>query len=166
MTTRRAKLLLWFTAATAVAASALTVGLAVGLPLADSTGAASTAAPVPTAPANNVPSLPDLAKIWSMNLGNDQIPVAPSAPAPIADSPDVHLFGTVVERGQSMAMVAGPNGTILFLRLGDIFQGMKLLSINTSSATFDAGGRSITAMIEKPPAPAAPKPLPADAEDK
>ena len=65
------------------------------------------------------------------------------------------MWGTIVEAGHSMAMVAGPGGKPMFLRVGDAVGGAKVVAITSDSVTFDSAGSSVVAPVEKlPPAPA------------
>ncbi|MGA2230835.1 MAG: hypothetical protein ABSH22_08040 [Tepidisphaeraceae bacterium] len=172
MTTRKATQLLWRTAVLVVAAGVLTIGLAAALPLdTPSVDTADAAAAPATSPSDSLdgslPALADFAKVWSIDLGHNVVeqppPSAADAVLAATPPPTIHVIGTIVEPGHSLAMILGGDGKTVFQGVGDVSGGAKITAISIDSVTFDVGGKAIVYQVEKPPAPAAPPPSAAPA---
>jgi hypothetical protein len=164
MTTRTARHLLWTTTTIATGGAVLAVALAVTMPvdLPDRNTSAAGPSTLPShrnGSSDDIPSFADLAKVWSIDLGHDVVATAPppDADAAIAQPPsDLHVIGTVVEPGHSLAMLIGPAGKATFLGVGDQFQGATIVAIAVDSVTVEISGSRSILKIEKPPAPETP----------
>jgi hypothetical protein len=166
MTKRMAKRLLWSLSVAASCGAVLTIGLAIGRPLTLPAvqGASEQSMIPPSSRGDAIPPLSEWAKVWSIDLGHEGI-ASPSAPAPGADAPatqiappDVHLIGTIIEPGHCMAILVGPDGKTVFLRVGDHVQDARISAIAVDSITVQANGKPMVFTVEKPPPDAAPKP--------
>jgi|GEM_PF-5258829 len=165
MTQRTAERLLWKLAALAGAAAVLSIALAVAMPLelpaGDVAAQSASAGPVIHSQADDLPSLEQLAKVWSLNLGHDIAATAPpptaSDAAPLTAPPDLHVIGTIIEPGHSAAMLIGPEGKTLFLHIGDNIQGTTITAIAMDSVTATVDGKPVVFKVEKP-APPPPNP--------
>jgi hypothetical protein len=165
MTIRRKRELLWTTAAIAAGVAVIVVALAattaLDLPDSGAAAAGSTIAPagVQIGSADDIPSIDDLATVWSIDLGHD---VVATGPAPTADAasapppPDLHVIGTIIEPGHSLAMLIGPAGKTLFIGVGEQFQGATIVAINNDSVTVEIAGARSVLKVEKPPASESP----------
>src|SRR5277367_1204000 len=113
MTKRRARQLLWLTAATAGGGAVLVISLAAALPLDLPTNGAAPPAlsgTEKTSPADGIPSLPELEKVSSIDLGHELVASAPQSSAallPQTAAPELHVIGTILEPGHCMAMLIG-----------------------------------------------------------
>jgi hypothetical protein len=158
--------LLWKLAVAAAGAAVLAIVLAAALPLdlpvedAAPTAAAPIIADTPRKDA--VPTLEQWANVWSIDLGHDVTATAPppdvqTAPAP-NPPPDLHFIGTVIEPAHSAAMLIGPAGKTVFLRVGDQEQSATIIAIAADSVTVQIDGKPVIFRLEKPPPPPSPKP--------
>jgi hypothetical protein len=163
MTTRKGTKLLWRTAIVAGAGAVLTIVLAVALPLdapvvdaADSPIGPTT---LPVANDGGVASLAEFSKVWSVDLGhNSAAPSEAAADAQQAQTPPpvIHVVGTIIEPGHSLAMILGDDGKTVFKNVGDVSEGAKITAIAIDSVTFDVSDKAIVYKVEKAPAVVAP----------
>src|SRR5271154_612696 len=157
MTKRRTRRLLWTTTAAAAAGSVLAIGLAMALPLdlpIDDVPPSTPPGLAKSPATDGIPSQAELEKVSAIDLGHDIVATATpgidAAQSQIAQ-PDLHVIGTILEPGHCMAMLTGPDGKTIFLRVGDQIEGARIAAIAIDSVTVEIGGKPTILKVEKPP---------------
>ena len=164
MTGRRANQILWAVSLAAGVGGAVALLLSVIMPLSipDSAGSVANDRPGFSASIANdgVPSLRTMASAWAVDLRRPLVDVPPPAPVepddaePVVAMPALHLYGTVIEPGHSMAMIADASGKTQFLAVGDTIQGARITSISVDAVGLQSNGKNFALAVEKPTAAA------------
>ena len=164
MSPRTSRIALWTFTALCGAGAALSVGIAAVAPLdrggdgAAARGQLATHAGTTQPSAGTTASMASSDPLWDMSLRRPLVdapappPSAPVAAQPAIDQapppPHLHLVGTIVEPGHSIALFQGAAGRTEFKAIGDAAEGAKVVSIREDGATVLWDGREIVVPIE------------------
>lgn len=138
MTTRTMRRLLWALTAMAVTASAVVILAAARWPYPSAPKVTDSKPRIATPhPGETHAAIPMLEEFLSAAEVDLRRPLVDPAPPPRQPPPPLamKLAGTIVEPGQSRALLIGADGKVQLKRAGETLDGVELLSIDHDSVT-------------------------------
>lgn len=151
---------LWVLASVFAAGGVAAVFCALRMPYDQPEARPFTPPPAPltrTDPAINAPALEQFVGLWSRNLRRPLFdpPPAPShvpdvQATPKVTRPDIRLIGYTVEHDRSLAILAGPDGTVEFKTVGEQLHGVTIRAIAPTGVTMEFNGDEFLLRFQEP----------------